>query len=82
MPNDLLKIGPHITVLPVIHGSGDFALEVRRAMLEQTFDVVAVPLPPSFQQDVERAIEHLPTPTVVVQPESQSYVTQWTPDRE
>lgn len=51
-------------------------------MLEQTFDVVAVPLPPSFQQDVERAIEHLPTPTVVVQPESQSYVTQWTPDRE
>lgn len=51
-------------------------------MLEQAFDVVAVPLPPSFQQDVERAIEHLPTPTVVVQPEPQSYVTQWTPDRE
>ena len=82
MPSDLLKIGPHITVLPVIHGSGDFAFEVRRAMLEQTFDVVAVPLPKSFQQDVEQAIEHLPTPTVVVQPEPQSYVTEWTPDRE
>jgi hypothetical protein len=80
--SELLKIGPHITVLPVIHGSGDFALEVRRTMLEQTFDVVAVPLPPSFQQDVEQAIEYLPTPTIVVQPEPQSYVTEWTPDRE
>ena len=82
MPNDLLKIGPHITALPVIHGSGDFALEVRRMMLEQSFDVVAVPLPPSFQQDVEQAIEHLPTPTVVVQRESAPYLTEWTPDNQ
>ena len=77
--SDLLKIGPHIVVIPVIHGSGDFALEVRRVMLEQTFDVVAVPLPPSFQQDVEQAIEYLPTPSVVVQPQPPSYVTEWTP---
>jgi len=82
MPGDLLKIGPHITALPVIHGSGDFALEVRRWMLERTFDVVAVPLPPSFQQDVEQAIERLPVPTVVVQREPPSYETEWTPDRD
>jgi hypothetical protein len=82
MLNDLLKIGPHITVLPVIHGSGDFALEVRRVMLEQPFDVVAVPLPPSFQLDVEQAIEHLPKPTVVVQREPLPYVTEWTPDHD
>ena len=80
--SELLKIGPHITVIPVIHGSGDFALEVRRAMLEQTFDAVAVPLPPSFQEGVEQAIEYLPTPTVVVQPQPPTYVTEWTPDDE
>ena len=80
--SDLLKIGPHITALPVIHGSGDFALEVRRVMLDQTFDVVAVPLPPSFQHDVEKAIERLPVPTVVVQREPPSYESEWTPDQD
>jgi len=80
VPTGLLNIGPHITVLPAIHGSGDFALEARRLMLDRTFDVVAVPLPPSFQQDVERAVELLPTPTVVVQREPRSFASQWSPD--
>jgi len=31
MPRELLRIGPRIAALPVIRGSGDFALEVRRA---------------------------------------------------
>ncbi len=80
MSGELLKIGPHITVIPVIHGSGDFAMEVRRVMLEQSFDVVAVPLPPSFQEDVEQAIEQLPHPAVVVQRSPRPFVTEWSPD--
>ena len=44
---EFLHIGEKISVLPVIHGSGDFAVEVRRVMLSQRFDCVAVPLPPT-----------------------------------
>lgn len=83
MPPDFLKISPQITVLPIIHGSGDCALEVRRVMLSQKFDCLAVPLPPSFQHDVERAIEHLPAITVVTQAEPlQVSSTDWNPDRD
>jgi len=45
MPNNILQFSPRITCLPVIHGSGDFAIAVRRLMLERAFDCVAVPLP-------------------------------------
>lgn len=65
----LLTFSERLHVLPVIHGSGDFALAVRRVMLENKFDCVAVPLPPSFQTHVEEAVSSLPTPTVVVQKE-------------
>jgi hypothetical protein len=83
MTPDFLKISPRISVLPVIHGSGDCALEVRRRMLEAEFDCLAVPLPPSFQRDVERAIEHLPAITVVTQPEPQGFTgAEWNPDRD
>ena len=78
--NDALKIGTRITVAPIIHGSGDCAVAVRRLMLEQTFDCVAVPLPPSFQADVEGAIMELPTPRVVIQSEAARYTTEWTPE--
>src|SRR5439155_14856256 len=80
MVSPLLAIGPRITCLPVIHGSGDFALAVRRLMLEQAFDCVAVPLPPSFQEDVERGIELLPTPTIITQPEATPFQTEWSPE--
>src|SRR4051812_17932366 len=80
MTSNVLQLGPRITCLPVIHGSGDFALAVRRLMLEQAFDCVAVPLPPSFQSDVERGIELLPGPTIVTQPETAQYQTEWSPD--
>ncbi len=80
MPHELLQIGRHITVLPIIHGSGDFALQVRRAMLAHDFHCVAVPLPASFQQQVERAIEFLPTPSIVVQQESPRYAVEWLSD--
>ena len=75
----LLRIGERITVLPVIHGSADSALQVRRCMLEQQYDCLAVPLPPSFQADVERAIDLLPAPTVVWQSERPLYEA-WSPE--
>jgi hypothetical protein len=67
-----LALSPRISVVPVIHGSGDCTVELRRVVLEQKFDCVAVPLPPSFQDDVERAIEHLPAVTMVTQREGAS----------
>ncbi len=83
MPSDFLKLSPKITVLPVIHGSGDFAVEVRRVMLAEKFDCLAVPLPPSFQNDVERAIEFLPGITAVMQDEPRTFAAgAWSPDRD
>ncbi len=83
MSSEFLKISPRITVVPIIHGSGDCALEVRRVMLEQKFDCLAVPLPPSFQKDVEEAIDHLPAITLVTQAESpHSFSTGWSPARD
>ena len=81
-PSEVFRLGRRITCFPVIHGSGDYALAVRRLMLEQSFDCVAVPLPPSFQADVERGIEHLPSPTIATQPEPGFDASQWMPDSE
>jgi len=69
MADDFLKFSDRITCLPVIHGSGDFSLEVRRMMLDEHFDCVAVPLPGSFKKDVEAAVQHLPAVTMVTQAE-------------
>src|SRR3954463_12268552 len=65
--DDFLRIGRRIRCLPIIHGSGDFAIRVREELLARPYDCVAVPLPPSFQDDVEAAIERLPAISVVVQ---------------
>ena len=74
-----LQFSDRITCLPIIHGSGDFAIEVRRVMLSEQFDCLAVPLPPSFQADVERAIAFLPSVSFVVQRETPSIEFQeWT----
>ncbi|MEI6541368.1 MAG: hypothetical protein WCO86_17850, partial [Planctomycetota bacterium] len=67
--SEVLTLGRNITLFPVIHGSGDFAVEVRRLMLSHKFACLAVPLPPSFQQDVEAAVERLPVVSVVMQRE-------------
>jgi hypothetical protein len=76
-----LKIGPHVSALPVVNGSGDFAWEVRRLMTQHDFDCLAVPLPSSFQAPVESAILQFPTPSIVVQRDRQT-VQQWTPAAE
>jgi hypothetical protein len=66
--DDFLRIGKRVRVLPIIHGSGDFAVRVRAEMLARTPDCLAVPLPPSFQEQVEAAIEKLPVVSAVVRP--------------
>ncbi|MCP4513356.1 MAG: hypothetical protein GY826_43940, partial [Fuerstiella sp.] len=70
--SDVLKLGNRVTVLPVVHGSGDFAVEVRRLMLSHSFDCVAVPLPPSFRIEVETAAQWLPNVSVVLQRDPQA----------
>ena len=79
---ELLRIGPKIALLPVIHGSGQFALTVRRWMLEKSFDCVAVPLPESFREPVEAAVLELPRPSIVVQSTIPSFQppTNWGAD--
>ncbi len=79
MIHELLEIGPRATALPIVHGSGDFAWEVRRLMLKHSYDCVAVPIPQSFQTAVESAILKLPVPHVVVQRDSPSFSTGWQP---
>jgi hypothetical protein len=65
--DDFLKIGPRVRVLPIVHGSGDCAVRVREELLARPYDCLAVPLPPSFQDDVEAAIQRLPAVSTVVQ---------------
>ncbi len=79
MIHELLEIGPRVTALPIVHGSGDFAWEVRRLMMKHSFDCVAVPIPQSFQTPVESAILQLPVPSVVVQKDMASFSTGWQP---
>ena len=65
--DDFLRIGERIRVLPIVHGSGDFAVRVREELLARPYDCLAVPLPPSFQDEVEAAIAELPRISLVVQ---------------
>jgi hypothetical protein len=62
-----LTISPRIRVLPVVHGSGDFAIRVREELLNRPYGCLAVPLPPSFQDEVEECIERLPRIALVAQ---------------
>lgn len=81
MVTEFLRFSPKIACLPVIHGSGDYAVEVRNVMLSNKFDCVAVPLPSSFQSNVESAIDSLPAISLVVQEETAPYnVPDWTPE--
>ncbi len=76
MAHDLFNFSDRITAAPVIHGSGDFAVEIRRIMLAEKFDCLAVPLPPSFKSDVERAIGALPLVSIVGQLEPTDFAAE------
>ena len=75
-------------MLPVIHGSGDFAVEVRRRLLDESHDCLAVPLPASFKEPVFAGIRRLPTPGIVVQRAMPAFLQSfdpenlWSPDQE
>ncbi|MCH1438535.1 MAG: hypothetical protein L7W43_02685, partial [Rubripirellula sp.] len=85
---ELLRIGGKISLLPVIHGSGQFAVTVRRWMLEHAFDCIAVPLPSSFRTAVESAVLELPRPSIVIQPPTTAFteepenwaINEWNPE--
>ena len=80
--NDVFKLGDKISLVPVVHASADFALEIRRILFENFFDCLAVPLPASFQEEVESAIDKLPQPTMVVQGRSKFDIPEWSPERD
>jgi len=75
-----LQLGDKITLVPVIHGSGDFAVALRRLMLTERFDCLAVPLPESFRRGVEHGVSDLPTVTAVLQEELLAIDGDWSPD--
>ena len=73
------QLGDGITCLPVVHGSGNCALAVRQWLLEHPCDCLAVALPESFKASVLDAVEHLPTPAIVLQRCLEEYPSDWTP---
>jgi hypothetical protein len=72
----LLQFSDRLTVLPVVHGSGDCAVAIRNYMLAHPVDCLAVPLPATFAERVWEAVDLLPLVSAVVQeePASASYV--------
>jgi len=65
----VFTLSPSIHVLPIRHGSGDMAQEVREFLLGQRFDCLALPLPPSIESVLEQGIHRLPAISVVSIPE-------------
>lgn len=75
-----LQLDEGLWLLPVVHGSGDSAIAVRRWLLDHPIDCVAVPLPESFRQPVEHGVSLLPSPSIVVQRPNRWHRTQWQPN--
>ena len=67
--NSVLDLSERLSVLPILHGSGDFALQVRRHLMNWSPDCVALPLPPSFAEPVEQGVNRLPQISVAIQRE-------------
>ena len=67
--DSVLRLSPRIEILPILHGSGDVAQEVRETLIGRRFDCVAIPLPPTLEDAIEAAVEELPRISLVVTPE-------------
>ena len=67
--DSVFRLSPRITILPILHGSGDVAQEVREMLISRHVDCLAVPLPPSVEEHVQEAIQDLPAINVIVLPE-------------
>ncbi|MFB3778820.1 MAG: hypothetical protein ACE141_14475 [Bryobacteraceae bacterium] len=57
------------TYFPVVPGRLEFAIELRRALLEEKPQVVAVELPATLEAAYRKAIERLPEMSVILYPE-------------
>lgn len=67
--DQVFRLSPRITILPILHASGDMAQEVRETLVAGRFDCLAVPLPPSAEAPLEEGIEALPRISIVAYPE-------------
>jgi hypothetical protein len=67
MASDCFRLDESITLLPVVHGCGQYARAVEKWLLQRSFDCLAVPLPKSLQSQVMRAVNYLPIPSIVIQ---------------
>jgi hypothetical protein len=76
-PLSPLSLSPRVTCLPVVHGSGAYALSVRKWLLEHPCDCLAVGLPESFRYSVLDAIGTLPNPALVLQRPLPDYGKTW-----
>ncbi len=65
----VLRLSSRVEVLPILHGSGDMAQEVRETLIGRPYDCLAVPLPPSIEPMLEAAVEDLPRISLVAMPE-------------
>ena len=65
----ILSLSPRIDLLPILHGSGDIAQEVRETLIAKQYDCLAVPLPPSVETCLEDAVDRLPEINLIVLPE-------------
>lgn len=65
----VLRLSARVVVLPILHGSGDVAQEVRETLIGNRFDCLAVPLPPSVESPLEDAVNALPRISLVTLPE-------------
>jgi hypothetical protein len=65
----VFRLSARIEILPILHASGDVAQEVRERLIGRRYDCLALPIPPSFEEPLERAIDRLPRIDLVVMPE-------------
>ncbi|RMH02685.1 MAG: hypothetical protein D6704_13790 [Nitrospirae bacterium] len=72
LTRQIFTLSPQIQVIPITHGSSDIAKEVRELLLSRRADCLAVPLPPSGAELIERGIAQLPRISLVIWPEPAS----------
>ncbi|RJP26878.1 MAG: hypothetical protein C4527_14445 [Candidatus Omnitrophota bacterium] len=77
MVHCVFRLDDGVALLPVLHGSGDFALEVRRFLLNSRWDCLAIPLPSSFRAEVLTAVRMLPLISVVAAEEGNDNDSMW-----
>lgn len=70
LPDTVFRLTSNIEILPVRHGSGDVAQEIRNLLLTRRIECLAIPLPPSVEHEVERGISFLPAITLITLPEA------------